>query len=58
MFSGLFIYYLFVFISLTPFQYTYLNLLNGDFKKANEKFENDYLSVSVKELINQIPLLI
>ena len=56
MFSGLFIYYLFVFISLTPFQYTYLNLLNGDFKKANEKFENDYLSVSVKELINQIPL--
>ena len=29
----LFVYYLFIFFSLTPYQYTYLNILNGDFSK-------------------------
>ena len=51
----LFVYYLFIFFSLTPYQYTYLNILNGDFSKAHKKFENDYWAVSIKELVNQIP---
>ena len=54
-FFFLFIYFLFIFFTLTPFQYTYLNLFAGDYSKANQKFENDYLSISIKELINKIP---
>jgi len=52
---SLFAYYLFTFFSLTPYQYTYLNILNGNFSKAYTKFENDYVAVSIKELVNQIP---
>jgi len=52
---SLFAYHLLIFFLLTPYQYTYLNLLNGDFSKAHKKFENDYWAVSVKELVNQIP---
>ena len=51
---SLFAYYLLIFFSLTPYQYTYLNVLNGDFSKAHKKFENDYWTVSIKELVNQI----
>ena len=51
----LFVYYLFIFFSLTPYQYTYLNILNGDFSKAHKKFENDFWAISVKELVNKIP---
>lgn len=51
---SLFAYYLLIFFSLTPYQYTYLNVLNGDFSKAHKKFENDYWAVSIKELVNQI----
>jgi len=52
---SLFAYHLLIFFSLTPYQYTYLNLLNGDFSKAHKKFENDYWAISLKELVNQIP---
>ena len=52
---SLFAYYLLIFFSLTPYQYTYLNALSGDFSKAHKKFENDYWAVSIKELVNQIP---
>ena len=52
---SLFAYNLLIFFSLTPYQYTYLNFLNGDFSKAHKKFENDYWTVSLKELVNQIP---
>ena len=52
---SLFAYNLLIFFSLTPYQYTYLNLLNGGFSKAHERFENDYLTISLKELVNQIP---
>ena len=45
-----FLYYLVIFFSLTPYHYTYLNILNGDYSKAHEKFENDYWTVSLKEL--------
>ena len=49
-------YFLYFFIMLSPYQYTYLNLLNGDSKTNYSKFENDYWGVSLKELINQIDL--
>ena len=50
-----FAYYFFIFLSLTPFQYTYLNTFIGKFANASEKFENDYWATSVKELIEKIP---
>ena len=52
---SLFAYHLFIFFSLAPYQYTYLNILNGNFSKAYQKFENDYWAVSIKELVSQIP---
>ena len=51
---SLFIYNLLIFFSLTPYQYTYLNILNGDFSEAHKKFENDYWAVTLKELVNEI----
>jgi hypothetical protein len=52
---SLFAYYILIFFLLTPYQYTYLNVLNGNFSKSYKKFENDYWAVSLKELVNQIP---
>ena len=52
--SGLFLYFLYIFVSLTPYHYTYLNKFNGDFANAHKKFENDYWAVSTKELILKI----
>lgn len=49
------VYHLFIFFLLTPYQYTYLNIFNGNFSNAHTKYENDYWSVSIKELIDQIP---
>lgn len=51
---SLFVIFFINFILLTPYQYTYLNALNGDFKKTHKKFENDYWSVSMKELVSKI----
>ena len=31
-----------------------MNILNGDYSKAHEKFENDYWTVSLKELAKKI----
>ena len=53
--ASLFFYYLFVFILLTPFQYTYLNIFIGDFSNAHKKFENDYWAISTTELVKKIP---
>ena len=53
--AALFAYYIYVFISLTPYQYAYLNKLNGDFSLSYNKFENDYFATSIKELIRKIP---
>ena len=53
--TSLFIYYLFIFFSFTPYQYTYLNKFIGNLSNAHEKFENDYWGISIKELINKIP---
>jgi len=52
----LFIYYLFNFFSLTPYQYTYLNIFNGNFSDASKRFENDYWGVSLKELVSKIEM--
>ena len=53
--GSLFAYYLFIFILLTPYQYTYLNLFIGNFSNAHKKFENDYWAISIRELIKKIP---
>ena len=53
--TALFVYYIYIFISLTPYQYTYLNKLNGDFATSYNRFENDYWATSIKELIRKIP---
>ncbi len=49
--SILFAYFLINFLSLTPYHYTYLNILNGKSENHNQKFENDYWGSSIKELI-------
>ena len=49
--SVFFIYSLFNFFMITPYQYTYLNIFNGESKSRYQKFENDYWAISIKELI-------
>ena len=44
-----------IFVSITPYQYTYLNKFVGKFENAYKKFENDYWAISTKELIEKIP---
>ena len=50
------IYFLFNFFIITPYQYTYLNIFNGESKNRYKKFENDYWGASIKELINRSKL--
>ena len=49
-----FSYFVFNFIITTPYQYTYLNILNGSKKNNIKRFENDYWGGSIKELINKV----
>lgn len=49
----LFIVFFLKFIALTPYQYVYLNYLNGKTINNYSKFENDYLTTSIKELIKK-----
>ena len=49
--SILFIYFLSNFFAITPYQYTYLNFLNGKTENRYKKFENDYWGSSINELI-------
>ena len=51
--SILFIYCVFNFFSLTPYQYTYLNFFNGKFSESYKKFEADYWVTSTKELLKK-----
>ena len=44
-------YFLFIFFTITPYQYTYLNFLNGKTENRFRKFENDYWGSSMNELI-------
>ena len=55
--SVMFIFFLFNFISLTPYHYTYLNSLNGKKSLHSNLFENDYKGLSLKELIKQSSFL-
>ena len=45
------IFFLYNFFSIAPYQYTYLNILNGSVEERFQKFENDYWGASIKELI-------
>ena len=47
-----FVIFLFKFITISPYQYSYLNLFNDLFLTKNS-FENDYWGSSSKELINK-----
>tara|TARA_Y100000310_G_scaffold173049_1_gene173167 strand:+ start:38 stop:1618 length:1581 start_codon:yes stop_codon:yes gene_type:complete len=48
------IYFLINFFLITPYQYTYLNILNGKVENRYKKFENDYWGSSIKELMNKV----
>ena len=50
---SLFIYFLYNFLSITPYQYTYLNVFNGNKEKRYQKFENDYWGASIEELVKK-----
>jgi hypothetical protein len=50
------IYFLFNFFSITPYQYTYLNSLNGKAEYRYQKFENDYWGTSIDDLIENADL--
>ncbi len=47
----LFVLNIFNFLTITPYHYTYLNLFSGKKENRYQKFENDYWSTSLKELI-------
>jgi len=49
-----FIYFLFNFLTITPYQYTYLNFFNGKKENRYQKFENDYWAISLHELIKDV----
>lgn len=53
----LFLIHFFKFIMLTPYQYVYLNYFNGPFKNNIDKFEMDYLGISIKELVKDADFL-
>ncbi len=42
------------FIKITPYQYTYFNLLAGKKENLIDNFEIDYWGISIKELITNI----
>ena len=50
--SPFLIYFIVSFITITPYQYTYLNLLNKILLNKNS-FENDYWGSSVKEIVKK-----
>jgi len=41
---------------ITPYHYTYLNLLNGKTENRYKKFENDYWASSINELVKKIEI--
>ncbi len=49
-------YFLYNFLLITPYQYTYLNAYSGKIENRYKKFENDYWGSSLKELISKINL--
>ena len=55
--SLMIVYFLYNFFQITPYQYTYLNSLNGEKSERYKKFENDYWGTSLEELIKKSSLL-
>ena len=49
--SLLFVFHIFNFLTITPYHYTFLNYFSGEKELRYKKFENDYWSTSLKELI-------
>ena len=49
--SILFAFHLLNFLTITPYHYTFLNYFSGNKDLRYKKFENDYWSTSLKELI-------
>ena len=49
--SLMFFFHIFNFITITPYHYTFLNYFSGKKEFRYKKFENDYWSTSLKELI-------
>ena len=49
--SALFAFHILNFLTITPYHYTFLNYFSGDQELRYKKFENDYWSTSLKELI-------
>ncbi len=47
------IYFMFNFLSITPYHYTYLNIFNGKIENRYQKFENDYWGSTIKELVKK-----
>ncbi len=47
----LFFFHIVNFVTITPYHYTYLNIFSGKKNERYKKFENDYWSTSLKELI-------
>jgi hypothetical protein len=50
----LIVYFIYNFLLITPYQYTYLNLFAGKAKNNYKKFENDYWGTSAEELIKNM----
>lgn len=52
--SILFVFFIYRFVSLNPFQYSYVNYSFFNLSNSNNKFEHDYWNTSFKELIVKI----
>ena len=50
----LFLFYVYNFIKITPYQYTYFNIFAGKKDNLINNFEIDYWGISIKELISKI----
>lgn len=55
-FFCLVVFFMYNFLMITPYQYTYLNILNGKKENHYKRFENDYWGGSLKELVKKIDL--
>ena len=50
----LMVFFIYNFLLITPYQYTYLNLFAGSANNNYKKFENDYWGTSAEELIKNM----
>ena len=50
----LIIFYISIFLRINPYQYSYVNSFLTNDKTLENKFENDYWGISLKEMVNKI----